>query len=537
MVPMPEAPPWISTVCPARRPAVITRFDQTVQAASGRPAALQQVDAGGNRQHLDGRHRDPLRVAAAGQQRAHLVADLPPDDPRPEPADHPGALHAQDRRGTRRYRVVAGRLQQVRPVHGGGCDLYQDLARAGHGIGNLPPAQCRRRTFALDGDCPHEPESNGGPTVTAHRAARNDSLGRPGPVVGFDRDGQATTVTPPDRSLAEYWPVFGLRLATPRLTLIAPAGRRPGGDAGRHPGRHPRRWRDAVRDAVDRCATRRVDPEHAALLLGDPGSVHAGIWSVPFIVRRARRAGRPAGTRRHGTSPSPERCEPGPGWAPHIQGDGIGTEMRSAVVQFAFDHLKADRADSGAFTDNAPRCGCRRNWATGLTAPRSCSGGRGSGRSSNDSLSAPALHPSGLGCAGPGTCPPAWRSSASDVGALGVASGCPGSPRAVNSAGDCHDSGACAPNRVATLRVGRPRVRGVAGRMPAPALFLASGFTQYAGAALAVGLFAVIPAASVAWWRLRCRPWSCWRGGARGGSGGPGGNWAPRRCSASCWRR
>ena len=43
-------------------------------------------------------------------------------------------------------------------------------------------------------------------------------------------------------------------------------------------------------------------------------------------------------------------------------------------------------------------------------------------------------------------------------------------------------------------RSGRP--------MPAPALFLASGFTQYAGAALAVGLFAVIPAASVAWWRL-----------------------------------
>lgn len=40
------------------------------------------------------------------------------------------------------------------------------------------------------------------------------------------------------------------------------------------------------------------------------------------------------------------------------------------------------------------------------------------------------------------------------------------------------------------------------GRIPAPALFVASGFTQYAGAALAVGLFAVLPAPSVAWWRL-----------------------------------
>ena len=34
------------------------------------------------------------------------------------------------------------------------------------------------------------------------------------------------------------------------------------------------------------------------------------------------------------------------------QGDGIGTEMREAVLQFAFDHLKATRADSGAFVDN-----------------------------------------------------------------------------------------------------------------------------------------------------------------------------------------
>lgn len=44
--------------------------------------------------------------------------------------------------------------------------------------------------------------------------------------------------------------------------------------------------------------------------------------------------------------------------------------------------------------------------------------------------------------------------------------------------------------------------RAVADRVPAPALFLASGLTQYCGAALAIGLFAVIPAASVAWWRL-----------------------------------
>jgi RimJ/RimL family protein N-acetyltransferase len=34
------------------------------------------------------------------------------------------------------------------------------------------------------------------------------------------------------------------------------------------------------------------------------------------------------------------------------QGHGIGTEMRAAVLSFAFDHLAAVRARSAAFTDN-----------------------------------------------------------------------------------------------------------------------------------------------------------------------------------------
>ncbi len=47
-------------------------------------------------------------------------------------------------------------------------------------------------------------------------------------------------------------------------------------------------------------------------------------------------------------------------------------------------------------------------------------------------------------------------------------------------------------------------------------MFLASGFTQYYGAAFAVGLFGVVPAASLAWWRITAaavvmllwrRPW------------------------------
>src|SRR5690606_33426607 len=40
------------------------------------------------------------------------------------------------------------------------------------------------------------------------------------------------------------------------------------------------------------------------------------------------------------------------------------------------------------------------------------------------------------------------------------------------------------------------------GRVPVPALFIGSGLTQYVGAALAVGLFARVPAAGVAWLRI-----------------------------------
>ena len=53
-------------------------------------------------------------------------------------------------------------------------------------------------------------------------------------------------------------------------------------------------------------------------------------------------------------------------------------------------------------------------------------------------------------------------------------------------------------------------------RVPAPAIFVASGLTQYLGAAVAIGLFSAIPASGVAWLRVAAaavflllwrRPW------------------------------
>lgn len=42
------------------------------------------------------------------------------------------------------------------------------------------------------------------------------------------------------------------------------------------------------------------------------------------------------------------------------QSQGIGTEMRAAVLMFAFDHLRAQTARSSAFTDNKQSIGVSR---------------------------------------------------------------------------------------------------------------------------------------------------------------------------------
>jgi RimJ/RimL family protein N-acetyltransferase len=158
-------------------------------------------------------------------------------------------------------------------------------------------------------------------------------------------------VNPKVRTLADYWPIFGLRLATPRLVLT------PLQDAdlpetlelilaGIHePDRMPFAipWTDAPRDELVANALRFYWSSRAS---GTPDN-----WAVPFMVHRQgvlvgmqELTGKDfAVTRTVGT---------GSWLGKSFQGQGIGTEMRSAVVQFAFDHLRADRADSGAFTDN-----------------------------------------------------------------------------------------------------------------------------------------------------------------------------------------
>jgi RimJ/RimL family protein N-acetyltransferase len=158
-------------------------------------------------------------------------------------------------------------------------------------------------------------------------------------------------VTPPERTLTDFWPVFGLRLATPRLTLtplqdhdlvetiaLVLDGIH---DPATMPFKMP--WTDAPRDELIPNSLRYYWTTRAA---STPDN-----WTLPLMVRRA---GVLVGMQELAARNFSVTRTVGTGsWigVAH-QGNGIGTEMREAVLQFAFDHLKAERADSEAFTDN-----------------------------------------------------------------------------------------------------------------------------------------------------------------------------------------
>ncbi len=165
------------------------------------------------------------------------------------------------------------------------------------------------------------------------------------------RPGTLRDVSPTSRPLAAYWPIFGLQLATPRLSLaplqdvdlpelceLILAGIH---DQAVMPFKMP--WTDVPRAELIPNTLRFYWSARAA---STPDN-----WSVLFVVRRK---GVPVGLQELKAKDfAVTRTVSTGSWLGRDhQGQGIGTEMRSAVLQFAFDHLKAERADTGAFTDN-----------------------------------------------------------------------------------------------------------------------------------------------------------------------------------------
>jgi RimJ/RimL family protein N-acetyltransferase len=147
------------------------------------------------------------------------------------------------------------------------------------------------------------------------------------------------------------WPLQHLVLRTPHLEL------RPDDDAGlaelveeAHRGVHPPEempfavpWTDAEPADLGRRTLQHFWSMRAQLA---PEK-----WTVNFLVRVD---GRVVGTQGLiGTDFALTReVETGSWIGLRHQGRGIGTEMRAAVLAFAFDHLGAARARSAAFVDN-----------------------------------------------------------------------------------------------------------------------------------------------------------------------------------------
>jgi RimJ/RimL family protein N-acetyltransferase len=157
----------------------------------------------------------------------------------------------------------------------------------------------------------------------------------------------------------EHWPLRNLVLRTPRLEL------RPDDDAGldelvaeAYAGVHPPEempfgvpWTDADPRFLGRGMLQHFWSQRAALT---PES-----WAIHFLVRLD---GRVIGTQRLGAREFAITREVDSGsWIGlRHQGKGLGTEMRAAVVLFAFDHLGALTARSSAFADNPSSQGVSR---------------------------------------------------------------------------------------------------------------------------------------------------------------------------------
>lgn len=152
-------------------------------------------------------------------------------------------------------------------------------------------------------------------------------------------------------TFAEQWPLRDLVLRTPRLEL------RPDDDEGmrelievaeagvHEPGQMPfaASWTDTDPDHLGRGMLQHFWTER--------GRLTADRWTLNFLVRFE---GQVIGAQGLFATDFGVIREVSTGsWLGRaFHRRGIGTEMRSAVLQFAFDHLGARRARSGAFFDN-----------------------------------------------------------------------------------------------------------------------------------------------------------------------------------------
>ncbi|MFD3757653.1 GNAT family N-acetyltransferase [Streptomyces sp. NPDC058622] len=150
----------------------------------------------------------------------------------------------------------------------------------------------------------------------------------------------------------DVWPLYGLRITTPRLELCLPdlAGlaelAAAAADGVHDPGRMPFTvpWTDAAPAERGRAVFQHV--------LGTVAGWTVRDWTLSLAVRCA---GSVVGRQDLSAAEFAVTGETHTGsWLGAVhQGRGIGTEMRAAVLHLAFEGLGARSATSAAMTDNA----------------------------------------------------------------------------------------------------------------------------------------------------------------------------------------
>lgn len=148
------------------------------------------------------------------------------------------------------------------------------------------------------------------------------------------------------------WPLFGLRLATERLTLTPVADTDLDdltalAQEGIHPPGVPpfsNLWTDRIGSDFELGFAQYFWAQRARW---SPGS-----WTLPFAVRWNDQL---VGVQQIESKDfAVLRTVSTGSWLGHsFQGSGLGTEMRSAVLSFAFDGLKGEVATTGAYDYNA----------------------------------------------------------------------------------------------------------------------------------------------------------------------------------------
>lgn len=148
-------------------------------------------------------------------------------------------------------------------------------------------------------------------------------------------------------NLLEAWPLFGLRLLTPRLELrLVRDDDLPGLIDAAAAGIHPKEvmpfsvpWTDAEPDDLRRGFAQHQWRQRL--------SVQPDNWTLNFVVLHEQR---PIGVQDLSARDfSQLRTVLSGSWlTASFQGRGFGTEMRQAILAFAFDHLQAEVAESSA---------------------------------------------------------------------------------------------------------------------------------------------------------------------------------------------